>query len=177
MIYKAVINDNYLCHYNKNHSKANGQFVSGDGDGDGVANDHANRSKNNGGKSSRSSRESKRDASYEQLKKTQGKKMGIGKGLMWGGIGGYVASLGLLAIGDATDSDLLRGMGLVSSIADTALTVSGTIVYDKAKQKMRKAADQNFKDSIKNNARAQKYMKDRDKYSSDDGYSSGYRYY
>lgn len=32
----------YLIHYNKNHSKANGQFVSGDGDGDGIANDHAN---------------------------------------------------------------------------------------------------------------------------------------
>lgn len=32
----------YLIHYNKNHSKANGQFVSGDGDGDGIVNDHAN---------------------------------------------------------------------------------------------------------------------------------------
>lgn len=31
---------NYLIHYNKNHSKANGQFVSGDGDGDGIVNDH-----------------------------------------------------------------------------------------------------------------------------------------
>lgn len=29
----------YLIHYNKNHSKANGQFVSGDGDGDGIVND------------------------------------------------------------------------------------------------------------------------------------------
>ena len=46
-MYKAVINDNYLCHYNKNHSKANGQFVSGDGDGDGIANDHAQRNKSN----------------------------------------------------------------------------------------------------------------------------------
>ena len=44
-MYKAVINDNYLCHYNKNHSKANGQFVSGDGDGDGISNDHANQNK------------------------------------------------------------------------------------------------------------------------------------
>lgn len=35
----------YLVHYNKNHSKVNGQFVSGDGDGDGVANDHANQKK------------------------------------------------------------------------------------------------------------------------------------
>ena len=36
---------NYLIHYNKNHSKANGQFVSGDGDGDGMVNDNANRRK------------------------------------------------------------------------------------------------------------------------------------
>lgn len=36
---------NYLIHYNKNHSKVNGQFVSGDGDGDGQVNDHAQRSK------------------------------------------------------------------------------------------------------------------------------------
>lgn len=35
----------YLIHYNKNHSKANGQFISGDGDGDGVVNDHANQYK------------------------------------------------------------------------------------------------------------------------------------
>ena len=32
----------YLIHYNKNHSKTNGQFVSGDGDGDGISNDHKN---------------------------------------------------------------------------------------------------------------------------------------
>lgn len=32
----------YLVHYNKNHSKSNGQFVSGDGDGDGQVNDNQN---------------------------------------------------------------------------------------------------------------------------------------
>lgn len=43
MGYKAVINDpSYLCHFNKNHSKTNGQFTSGDGDGDGITNDHRN---------------------------------------------------------------------------------------------------------------------------------------
>lgn len=35
----------YLIHYNKNHSKANGQFVSGDGDGDGQVNDRASQKK------------------------------------------------------------------------------------------------------------------------------------
>lgn len=32
---------NYLIHYNKNHSKADGRFVSGDGDGDGIINDNS----------------------------------------------------------------------------------------------------------------------------------------
>lgn len=30
----------YLIHFNKNHSKKNGQFISGDGDGDGTADEH-----------------------------------------------------------------------------------------------------------------------------------------
>ena len=30
----------YLIHFNKNHSKANGQFTSGDGDGDGRGDEH-----------------------------------------------------------------------------------------------------------------------------------------
>ena len=30
----------YLIHFNKNHSSKDGRFVSGDGDGDGIANDH-----------------------------------------------------------------------------------------------------------------------------------------
>ena len=33
----------YLIHFNKNHSAKNGQFVSGDGDGDGIVDDHGNR--------------------------------------------------------------------------------------------------------------------------------------
>lgn len=33
------MNSNYLAHFNKNHSKANGQFISGDGDGDGEIGD------------------------------------------------------------------------------------------------------------------------------------------
>ena len=32
----------YLVHFNKNHSPKNGQFISGDGDGDGVTDDHHN---------------------------------------------------------------------------------------------------------------------------------------
>lgn len=36
----------YLIHYNKLHSKKNGQFISGDGDSDGVADEHHRYSKN-----------------------------------------------------------------------------------------------------------------------------------
>ena len=32
----------YLIHFNKNHSSKNGQFISGDGDGDGIVDDHNN---------------------------------------------------------------------------------------------------------------------------------------
>lgn len=40
-VYKAVITtNNELMHFNKNHSRHNGQFISGDGDGDGVVDDH-----------------------------------------------------------------------------------------------------------------------------------------
>lgn len=46
MGYKAVNRSSqYLIHYNKNHSKANGQFTSGDGDGDGIVDDHHNQNK------------------------------------------------------------------------------------------------------------------------------------
>ena len=36
----------YLIHYNKNHSSKNGRFVSGDGDGDGISDDHHNYARN-----------------------------------------------------------------------------------------------------------------------------------
>ena len=52
----------YLIHYNKNHSKTNGQFISGDGDGDGIANDHANQRK--------MSRNEKANAKFESGKES-----------------------------------------------------------------------------------------------------------
>lgn len=59
MAYKIVYNDNYLMHFNGNHSSKNGQFVSGDGDKDGVVDDHHNyaRNKNKGMKGDRSYKE------------------------------------------------------------------------------------------------------------------------
>lgn len=47
MAYKYTFNNdqNYLMHFNKNHSPKDGKFTSGDGDGDGQINDHAHRIK------------------------------------------------------------------------------------------------------------------------------------
>lgn len=36
----------YLIHFNQNHSRKNGQFINGDGDGDGIVDDHHNYSRN-----------------------------------------------------------------------------------------------------------------------------------
>ena len=41
----ASDNSDYLVHFNKNHSKDNGQFINGDGDGDGIVDDHRNQGK------------------------------------------------------------------------------------------------------------------------------------
>ena len=59
MAYKIVYNDNYLMHFNGNHSSKNGQFVSGDGDKDGVVDDHHNyaRNKNKGMKGDKTYKE------------------------------------------------------------------------------------------------------------------------
>ena len=54
MSYKYTFNSDrdYLVHFNKNHSKANGQFISGDGDDDGIIDDHHNYSRNKKGDTS-----------------------------------------------------------------------------------------------------------------------------
>jgi hypothetical protein len=36
----------YLIHFNQNHSSKDGRFVSGDGDGDGIVNDHSSKKEN-----------------------------------------------------------------------------------------------------------------------------------
>lgn len=79
---------NYLIHYNKNHSKKNGQFISGDGDGDGTADEHHRYSEK--GISVKSQTKSgtykedywnknSKDLRYEQTSTTIEKKGGDGK--------------------------------------------------------------------------------------------------
>lgn len=54
MSYRYTFNGdhNYLIHFNKNHSKANGQFISGDGDDDGIIDDHHHYASNRRGDTS-----------------------------------------------------------------------------------------------------------------------------
>lgn len=58
---------NYLVHFNKNRSKATGQFISGDGDGDGIVDDHHNQPRT-------SSQRKASDLSDDELKKLNTRK-------------------------------------------------------------------------------------------------------
>lgn len=76
----------YLIHYNKNHSKANGQFVSGDGDGDGIANDHAHRSESG-----------RAEGTIKKKSMSKGARIGLGIGL--GVIGTAAVAAGAIGLG------------------------------------------------------------------------------
>lgn len=77
----------YLIHYNKNHSKANGQFVSGDGDGDGIADDHHNyaRNKKTGSTTSTTSTASKGKSGLTKKQKVAIGVAAVGVGLIAAG--------------------------------------------------------------------------------------------
>lgn len=110
----------YLVHYNKNHSKSNGQFTSGDGDGDGIVNDHAN--------------QYKKDHRAAANIKTNGKKF-LKRGLIMKGastvllgtsfVSGYIS-------GKIPDNEAYGKLGLsmissTSKIASIPLNVLGTV--------------------------------------------------
>lgn len=68
MPYRAIINDNrYLCHINENRSKVTGRFISGDGDGDGIIDDHHNQPRTSGQRKAS-------DLSDDELKKLNTRK-------------------------------------------------------------------------------------------------------
>ena len=131
-MYQAVRKDStYLIHYNKNHSKANGQFTSGDGDGDGIVNDHANQRKTQ----SNSDRLRSATAQAKKEKKT-------GTGLLIGSLGAWtVGALGAAAVDSGVDHPLAYAAALVGGVSAIGLDVAGTIVYDKANRKLRKETD------------------------------------
>lgn len=112
-MYKSIVNENYLCHYNQNHSKKNGQFVSGDGDGDGIANDHARRSEKSG----------KGKALPTRAQARRSRNTGIA-------LTASAAALGALGrfesyIGDVSDNLVASGIGLVGQVASIPLLAIG----------------------------------------------------
>ena len=120
----------YLIHYNKNHSKANGQFTSGDGDGDGISNDHANQKKKDGGYS-----------------KTTGYQSGK-KQLIRGAIKNIAADatfattykLSKALEGGNGSNAVTSGMRFVGGVASIALSTSGLFDMVKGGKRMASAA-------------------------------------
>lgn len=149
---------NYLIHFNKNHSKANGQFVSGDGDGDGIVNDHAN------------DRKKKTASTYNEKIAKGGKRMGIGKGLLWGTVGGAAATGALSILADTFDSEVAGIASWVSAFGTVALSSIGGSIYASGKKICRDAADEAFLDSVGVSEESRKYLSDAKKYREQDGY-------
>ena len=113
----------YLIHYNKNHSKANGQFVSGDGDGDGVANDHAQRSE----------RPLRTRAQSRRTRNSGIAMLGVGAGL---GAVGKVAH----DVSSISNSTVAAGVSMVTSYASIPLVAIGTVRTIKGAVGMGKAS-------------------------------------
>lgn len=107
---------NYLIHYNKNHSKSNGQFTSGDGDGDGIANDHAHQKKTDRSIPSRAQSRKTRNSGIRTL--------AIGAGLS---AASTITSRLNKGVKDVTgDSSLiLSGASMVTAIAAIPVVATG----------------------------------------------------
>lgn len=134
-MYKAVLaSDTYLVHYNKNHSKANGQFTSGDGDGDGIADDHANQRK--------SQSDRLRDATARAKKQKK-----VGTGLLIGSAGSWLAgALGVAAVDSGVDHPLAYATAIIGTASAIGLDIAGSVVYDRANRKLKKEADKIIND-------------------------------
>ena len=117
----------YLIHYNKNHSKANGQFTSGDGDGDGIANDHANQRKS---QSESGSRTLPTRAQARRSRNTGIAMLGATAGLM---------SLSKV-ISSVSDDTALSGAAMIASVAAVPLAAVGTVKTVKGAVNMGKAS-------------------------------------
>lgn len=114
---------NYLIHFNKNHSSSTGQFISGDGDGDGVVNDHKNQKSD-----SSSNRGWKNDAykTGERIRNTGKKalKSGITKLAIADGLT-FVSAVSSV-VSKQTDSTIASGIAAVTAAAAVPLTAVGT---------------------------------------------------
>lgn len=131
-MYKAVLSsDSYLIHYNKNHSKANGQFTSGDGDGDGIANDHANQRK------SQSSAGKNLQSTLDRNKK----KLRTGKGLLLGSMGLTALTAVAGTMWEETEHPLAAAATIIAGVGDATMTVVGGIMASQASREIKQAAN------------------------------------
>lgn len=128
-MYKAVTTT-YLMHFNKNHSKANGQFVSGDGDGDGIANDHAN--------------QRKEKSSGQNLRNTinaNKKKLRTGRGLLIGSMGLDAITIAAGTAWQETENPALMATALIAGAGSATMTIVGGIMASNASREIKNAAN------------------------------------
>ena len=127
-MYKAVINttnDDYIMHFNKNHSPHDGKFTTGDGDGDGVADDHHSGNRTNDGSvSSISTKSSKQPKTYGQTLKSKGTKKVIG------GMGTMAVSTFLAS----SDNEIASGMGYLGLLVGAGVTGYGAYQWGKGRR-------------------------------------------
>lgn len=128
----------YLIHYNKNHSKANGQFVSGDGDGDGIANDHANQRKS----TSSTPRSKHQNGGYSNTQAYKAGKQQLVRGFRTAAGGDLITAAGLLAADSISDYSYEAAVGAryITSMAGAAASVVGVVNIAKGGTRMAKAA-------------------------------------
>ena len=92
----------YLVHFNQNHSAKNGQFISGDGDGDGIVNDHKNQ------------------------KTTTTKKKGLSTGAKVAlGVGGAIAGTAAITAAALVGTSVVLGKKIFDEYGDTLLDTAG----------------------------------------------------
>lgn len=122
----------YLIHYNKNHSKANGQFVSGDGDGDGIVNDHAHRKNELREKTRNIVKKYKTPTTIGAVAQLAG-----GTASIAGGV------LGL--IGETKRSKKLETAGFITAMSGITVSIAGGIVTASTNKKVDTAAKELIK--------------------------------
>lgn len=121
----------YLIHYNKNHSAKNGQFTSGDGDGDGISNDHAHRSKKDGGRKSTNATAKKKGMSGRGIKASGYAALGAS----------FVMDAVTKSLADAAHDTGSTGYAvgaILAGVADVALTSVGFANIIRGNSRMKK---------------------------------------
>lgn len=128
----------YLIHYNKNHSKANGQFVSGDGDGDGIVNDHANQRKS----TSSTSRSKRQNGGYSNTESYKAGKKQLLKGFRIAAAGDLIAVSGNMLARSLSEysSEAALGARYIANMAGGAANVVGVVNIAKGGTRMAKSA-------------------------------------